>query len=246
MININFIMQRHDHINGTQVATDENPQKKFHKWQKFMSFEPDIPETPVYKAKPDISKQYTQQSEVEKCNIFYNKEALIFAVRLKALNKDSYVPQLSTPGAYDRCCTFKGSIQGNKSGSYGHGWKQLDCANCIWYMQRGNRHPAIAMAVENEFPLAFHAPDAYEKLCQAGPQRWSRTHCPLVRYNYMTSNSVESVNACSVIYRKEPVLKLAETYRAMVQEWYYKRRQLAENMTYEITDWAANKVAKKR
>nr|GEV25916.1 transposase, MuDR, MULE transposase domain protein [Tanacetum cinerariifolium] len=62
----------------------------------------------------------------------------------------------------------------------------------------------------------------------------------------MTSNSVESVNACSVIYRKEPVLKLAETYCAMVQEWYYKRRQLAANMTYEITDWAASKVAKKR
>ncbi|GJS64533.1 hypothetical protein Tco_0679097 [Tanacetum coccineum] len=96
------------------------------------------------------------------------------------------------------------------------------------------------MAVENEFPLAFHAvccrhlmqnlplknkkrkglfwktckaytredyatsmnilqivqPDAYANLCRAGPQRWSRAHCPLVRYNYMTSNSVESVNAC--------------------------------------------------
>ncbi|GJZ46779.1 transposase, MuDR, MULE transposase domain protein [Tanacetum coccineum] len=91
-----------------------------------------------------------------------------------------------------------------------------------------DRHAAIALAVEKEFPLAFHAPDAHEKLCRAGPQRWSRAHCPLVRYNYMTSNSVESVNACSVIYRKEPVLKLAETYRAMVQEWYYKRRQLAD------------------
>ncbi|GJW45511.1 transposase, MuDR, MULE transposase domain protein [Tanacetum coccineum] len=126
-----------------------------------------------------------------------------------------------------------------------------------------DRHPAIAMTVENEFPLAFHAaytredyatsmnilqivqPDAYEKLCRAGPQRWSRAHCPLVRYNYMTSNSVESVNACSVIYRKEPVLKLAGTYRVMVQEWYYKRRQLAANMMHEITDWAAHKVAKK-
>ncbi|GJU02039.1 transposase, MuDR, MULE transposase domain protein [Tanacetum coccineum] len=153
-----------------------------------------------------------------------------------------------------------------------------------------DRHAAIALAVEKEFPLAFHAvccrhlmvnlglgnkkrkglfwkickaytreeyatsmntlqivrPDAHEKLIRVGPQRWSRAHCPLVRYNYMTSNSVESVNACSVIYRKEPVLKLAETYRAMVQEWYYKRRQLAANMTYEITDWAANKVAKRR
>ncbi|GJU62516.1 transposase, MuDR, MULE transposase domain protein [Tanacetum coccineum] len=145
-----------------------------------------------------------------------------------------------------------------------------------------DRHAAIALAVEKEFPLAFHAvccrhlmmnlglknkkrkglfwsickaytredyatnmntlqivqPDAHEKLCRAGPQRWSRAHCPLVRYNYMTSNSVESVNACSVIYRKEPVLKLAETYRAMVQEWYYKRRQLAgvNAYQYEVSD----------
>ncbi|GJR33426.1 hypothetical protein Tco_1109658 [Tanacetum coccineum] len=80
--------------------------------------------------------------------------------------------------------------------------------------------------VEKEFPLAFHH-DAYQKLCEAGIERWSRAHCPVVWYNYMTSNSVESVNAKSVIHRKELVLKLAEMYRTMVQEWYYKRRQLA-------------------
>nr|GEV82222.1 transposase, MuDR, MULE transposase domain protein [Tanacetum cinerariifolium] len=58
--------------------------------------------------------------------------------------------------------------------------------------------------------------DAYDKLCQVGPQRWSRPHCPLVRYNYLTSNSVESFNACTIVYRKLPVLKLEETYRARV------------------------------
>ncbi|GJV59791.1 transposase, MuDR, MULE transposase domain protein [Tanacetum coccineum] len=127
-----------------------------------------------------------------------------------------------------------------------------------------DRHAVIALAVHNEFPLAFHAVccrhlmmslslkstktkglfweickaytpeefstemsnlqaiqhDAYHKLIQVGPQRWSRAHCPLVRYNYMTSNNVESVNACTILYRKLPVLKLAETYRAMVQEWF--------------------------
>ncbi|GKD57026.1 hypothetical protein Tco_1290413 [Tanacetum coccineum] len=69
---------------------------------------------------------------------------------------DSYVHALSTPVAYNRCGTLKGLIQGNKSGSCGHGWKQPDCANCFWYMQRRNRHAAIALAVHNEFPLAFH------------------------------------------------------------------------------------------
>nr|GEY41064.1 transposase, MuDR, MULE transposase domain protein [Tanacetum cinerariifolium] len=61
--------------------------------------------------------------------------------------------------------------------------------------------------------------DAYHKLCEVGLQRWSRAHCPLVRYNYLTLNSVEPVNACTVLYRKLPVLKLAKTYRAMVQDW---------------------------
>nr|GEV01988.1 hypothetical protein [Tanacetum cinerariifolium] len=102
---------------------------------KLSSFDFDVDITDDSEAKPNISKQYSQQSEVQ---------------------KDLYVPQLSTPGAYDRCCAFKGFIQGNKYGGCGHGWKQLDCANCIWYMQRRNRHAAIALVVEKEFPLAFH------------------------------------------------------------------------------------------
>nr|GFA98256.1 transposase, MuDR, MULE transposase domain protein [Tanacetum cinerariifolium] len=92
-----------------------------------------------------------------------------------------------------------------------------------------DRHAAIALAVQDEFPLSYHVDiqtDAYDKLCQVGPQRWSRAQCPLVRYNYLTSNSVESVNACTIVYRKLPVLKLAETYRAIVQERYYQRRKL--------------------
>ncbi|GKB17101.1 transposase, MuDR, MULE transposase domain protein, partial [Tanacetum coccineum] len=184
------------------------------------------------------------------------------------------------------------SIQGNKSGGYEHGWKQPDCANCFWYMKGetgpcwswwmsvlkeciddnpnllfiSDMHPSIALAVQNEFLLAFHdvccrhlmmnlslknrkTKCLFWKICKAytpeefsssmnnlqaiqpdasGPQRWSRAHCP-IRYNYLTSNSVESVNACIVLYRKLPVLKLAETYRAMVQDQYFKRRNLARN-----------------
>ncbi|GKB58449.1 phospholipase-like protein [Tanacetum coccineum] len=82
--------------------------------------------------------------------------------------------------------------------------------------------------------LQIVQPDAHEKLCRAGPQRWSRAHCPLVRYNYMTSNSVESVNACSVIYRKEPVLKLAETYRAMVQECKQSGKKRMKSATWVV------------
>ncbi|GJS44378.1 transposase, MuDR, MULE transposase domain protein [Tanacetum coccineum] len=292
---------------NTDDVVNENPQKKFHKWQKFMSFEPDIPETPVYRAKPNISKQYTQQSEVEKGNIFDNKEALILAVRLKALNKDDkgvfemlfiaigasirtffnylrpvlMIDVAHLKGLYKGTNLVAVSMDGNNQivpiafgickGETGPCWSwwMSVLKECIGdntnFLFISDRHPAIAMVVENEFPLAFHVvccrhlmqnlslknkkrkglfwktckvyiredyatsmnilqnvqPDAYEKLCRAGPQRWSRAHCPLVRYNYMTSNSVEFVNACNVIYRKEPVSKLAETYRAMVQECRY-------------------------
>nr|GEX43142.1 transposase, MuDR, MULE transposase domain protein [Tanacetum cinerariifolium] len=89
-------------------------------------------------------------------------------------------------------------------------------------------------------------PDAYQKLCQARTQRWSRAHCPLVRYNYMTSNSVKSVNAYSVINRKLPVLELAETYRTMLQDWYFECQKLTGNMKYEITDWVVDKVHKRK
>ncbi|GKD44768.1 transposase, MuDR, MULE transposase domain protein, partial [Tanacetum coccineum] len=112
-----------------------------------------------------------------------------------------------------------------------------------------DRHPAIALAVRNEFPLAFHVvvqPDAYHKLIEAGPQRWSRAHCLLIRYNYMTSNSVESVNACSILNRKLPITMLTETYREMLQKWYFERREVSANMKHEITDWVGDKVHKRK
>ncbi|GJU88431.1 transposase, MuDR, MULE transposase domain protein [Tanacetum coccineum] len=86
---------------NTDDVVTENPQDKIYKWQKFMSFEPDIPETPVYKAKQNISNQYSQQSEVEKGKIFDNKESLIMAVRLKALSEGfQFVTDRSAP---ERC-----------------------------------------------------------------------------------------------------------------------------------------------
>ncbi|GJS97887.1 transposase, MuDR, MULE transposase domain protein [Tanacetum coccineum] len=88
--------------------------------------------------------------------------------------------------------------------------KCIDDHNNLLFIS--DRHPAIALAVHNEFPLAFHV----------------------------------SVNACSVINRKLPVLKLAETYRAMLQDWYFECQKLTANMKYEITDWVADKVHKRK
>ncbi|GJQ91782.1 transposase, MuDR, MULE transposase domain protein [Tanacetum coccineum] len=368
VINLSFKLSSFDF--AVDITDDA---EQIHKWQKFLSFEPEIPDTPVYKAKPIISKQYSQQSEVEKGKIFDNKESLILAVRLKALSegfqfltdrsdpercylkcynfaecdwylratlwdntKKYYITYLNdvhtcsktqtypnhrnankkvighllTPKLQDRSRVLRGkdiqldilseykihiSYQQAMKGKH-YGIQQIrtflnylrpvlmidaahlkglykgtnlvavamDGNNQIvpiafgickgetgpcwsWWMSVlkecigdhpnllfiSDRHAAITLAIEKEFPLAFHVVccrhlmmnlGLKNKKRKAGPQRWSRAHCPLVRYNYMTSNSVESVNACSVIYRKEPVLKLAETYRAMVQECKYDVR----------------------
>nr|GEZ82733.1 transposase, MuDR, MULE transposase domain protein [Tanacetum cinerariifolium] len=174
--------------------------------------------------------EYSQQSEVKKGKIFDNKEDLMLAVRhaAKALAAKNEFPL----ACHAVCCRH---LMMNLS------LKNQKRKGLFWKICKAYTREEFATSMSK---LQMLQPDAYQKLCDAGLQRWSRAHCPLVRYNYMTSNSVESVNAKSVIHRKEPMLKLAKTYRAMVQEWYYKRRQLAENMTYEITDWAAHKVAK--
>ncbi|GKC84728.1 transposase, MuDR, MULE transposase domain protein [Tanacetum coccineum] len=259
----------------------------------------ELQQTPVYNAKPNISKQYTQQSEVEKeqknegtvtriktddkgvfemlfiaigasIRTFLNylrPMLMIDAAHLKGVYKGTNLVVVAMDGNNQIVPIAFGICKGETGPCWS--WWMSVLKECIGdnpnLLFISDRHLAIAMAVENEFPLAFHVVCCrylmqnlslknktkkslmlQKALVELGLKYGPRRACPIVRYNYMTSNSVESVNACSVIYRKEPVLKLAETYRAMVQEWYYKRRQLAANMTYEITDWAAHKVAKKR
>ncbi|KAJ9535950.1 hypothetical protein OSB04_un000891 [Centaurea solstitialis] len=48
-----------------------------------------------------------------------------------------------------------------------------------------------------------------------------------LRYNIMTSNSVECMNAHSRFARKGAIVGLMEYFRAFQQEWYSKRRELA-------------------
>ncbi|KAE8661228.1 Calcium-dependent protein kinase 20 [Hibiscus syriacus] len=54
--------------------------------------------------------------------------------------------------------------------------------------------------------------------------RWSRVHQLGARYGFMTSNSVESINALSRHSRKLPITMLMEFFRASIQQWYYKKR----------------------
>nr|GEX34947.1 transposase, MuDR, MULE transposase domain protein [Tanacetum cinerariifolium] len=151
-------------------------------------------------AKPNISKQCTQQSEVEKGNIFDNKEALILDVRtvtriktddkgvfemlfivigdsirtfLNYLRPMLMIDAAHLEGLYKETNLVAMTMDGNnqivpigfgicegKTGPCWSWWLSVlkecidDNLNLLFI---SDRHPAIAMVVENKFPLAFHA-----------------------------------------------------------------------------------------
>ena len=73
-------------------------------------------------------------------------------------------------------------------------------------------------------------PDSHRKLVDAGFSKWTRALCPTTRYNYMTSNSVESVNALTKDVRKIPITQLMDWFRDLIQKWYYERRSKYQGM----------------
>ena len=59
---------------------------------------------------------------------------------------------------------------------------------------------------------------------EVGVDWWSRAHFPGARFNIMTSNSAESINAMYRFARKLPIVELMEYFREFQQEWYFLHR----------------------
>ncbi|XP_071699586.1 uncharacterized protein [Rutidosis leptorrhynchoides] len=86
---------------------------------------------------------------------------------------------------------------------------------------------------------------SYNYLEQVGFHKWSRSRAEPVRYSYLTSNSVESVNALSKHARKLHVCMLFEFFRASVQDWYFKHRNQSVSLTSKVTPYAERKLGKR-
>ncbi|GJS25530.1 transposase, MuDR, MULE transposase domain protein [Tanacetum coccineum] len=80
-------------------------------------------------------------------------------------------------------------------------------------------------------------PDAHQKLIEARFKKWSRAKCPANRYNYMTSNNAESINALTKDVRKIPITTLMDWYKDLLRKWYYEHSQ-----DDELTPWATAKI----
>ncbi|KAL7591506.1 hypothetical protein Lser_V15G32242 [Lactuca serriola] len=70
--------------------------------------------------------------------------------------------------------------------------------------------------------------DVATHLSQIPHEKWTRAYCPTTRYDYMTSNTAESMNVVSNKARKLPILPLLEFFRARMQKWFYKWRMAAD------------------
>ncbi|KAL3636861.1 hypothetical protein CASFOL_019160 [Castilleja foliolosa] len=76
---------------------------------------------------------------------------------------------------------------------------------------------------------------AHDDLIQAGAERWARSQCPVRRFNFMTSNSAESLNGRLSWARKLPVCSLFEAIRHLLQDWFVVRRDAAVKNEIEVS-----------
>ncbi|KAF3512190.1 hypothetical protein F2Q69_00001824 [Brassica cretica] len=64
-------------------------------------------------------------------------------------------------------------------------------------------------------------------LIRIGLEHWARSHFSGARYNIMTSNLAESLNAALATARKYPIVSLIEYIRSMMVGWFSSRRGVA-------------------
>lgn len=62
-------------------------------------------------------------------------------------------------------------------------------------------------------------------LVRVGFEHWARSHCHGLRYNIMTSNVAESLNAALAEAREYPIVALLEYIRTTLMRWFSGRRE---------------------
>lgn len=66
-------------------------------------------------------------------------------------------------------------------------------------------------------------------------KKWARCYFPGNRYNVMTTNIAECLNSVLQDARCLPITKLMEFLRALIQRWFYERREAALEMNNILT-----------
>ncbi|KAA0052274.1 Ulp1-like peptidase [Cucumis melo var. makuwa] len=83
-------------------------------------------------------------------------------------------------------------------------------------------------------------------LNDVGIAQWSRVHCPGRRYNMMTTNIAKSMNSILKEPRDLPIASFLENVRALLQRWFWERREEGIKVTSTLTKWAELVIQKKQ
>ncbi|XP_052181998.1 uncharacterized protein LOC127794787 [Diospyros lotus] len=119
----------------------------------------------------------------------------------------------------------------------------------------GRRLASMAVAAakayrQSEFNEYFielerYAPAIGAYLREAGFSRWARAYSDGKRFDIMTTNIGECLNAALADAHKLPIQCLMEYIRNMLQQWFYERRGDASKMGGYITAWAEGEIGKR-
>ena len=66
----------------------------------------------------------------------------------------------------------------------------------------------------------------------------------MTRYNILTTNIAECMNAILKDAREMPIIPLLDNIRSKLQQWFHDRRTRAGNLTSELSEWAEAKLSK--
>ena len=86
---------------------------------------------------------------------------------------------------------------------------------------------------------------AFEYLQEIDGERWARSMFPVTRYNILTTNIAECMNAILKDAREMPIIPLLDNIRSKLQQWFHDRRTRAGNLTSELSEWAETKLSKR-
>ncbi|KAL0559064.1 hypothetical protein IC582_003653 [Cucumis melo] len=122
-------------------------------------------------------------------------------------------------------------------------YKNDTVANLFYNASRTYRESTFVEAWRHL--LAFPN-DSKKYLNDVGIARWSRVHCSGRRYNMMTTNIAESMNSILKEPRDLPIASFLENVRALLQRWFWERREEDIKVTSTLTKWAELVIQKKQ
>ncbi|KAL5548529.1 hypothetical protein UlMin_003760 [Ulmus minor] len=96
------------------------------------------------------------------------------------------------------------------------------------------------------YTLCSVVPGVKEYLEAVGLDRWTRSHAPSRRYNIMTTNISESLNAMLVKVRELPITAFVNEIRLLCQKWFHERRTKAAGCTTMMSKDVETKLEERK